>query len=455
MSLNRQCRLLICWFCLWLPLGAAAANSLEWNKGKDSLTADVRQIPLHDLLEQVAAQTGWQVYLEPGTTHSSSVKFKELPSGEGLRLLLGDLNFALVPQTNSAAHLYVFRTGMNKATERVSASKKKAAVHIRRIPNELLVQLKKGMSIDDLARQLGAKVIGYIPELNLYRLQFEDAAAADAARDSLVNNVTVDAVDYNYVMDQPPASYTVDGVSGSTPQLHLNPPPDTGRVIVGLVDTDVQSLGKELDSFLLKKLAVDDAVPSSGDAPSHGTTMLWDMLTSLSGATQGSTSVQFVSVNVFGADGQATTFDVAAGTVLAVNNGANIINWSLGSSGDSAVLANIVKQLSSRGIAMVAASGNQPTGEPFYPAGYSGVMPVTATQQGQLAPYANIWPGVSVAAPGSSLINYRGTTWLSQGTSDSAAYMTGFAAGLMSGGTSWADAQSIIRNKFAVPGGSK
>ncbi len=114
----------------------------------------------------------------------------------------------------------------------------------RLIPNELIVRLKPGAKIDDLARLLGAKVIGRIDSLNAYRLQFEDQTAADAARQQLAANPDVASVDSNYSMDRPPAPV---GVQGSNlpppPQLQLKPPPSNGRVIVGLVDTAVQTLG--------------------------------------------------------------------------------------------------------------------------------------------------------------------------------------------------------------------
>ena len=50
------------------------------------------------------------------------------------------------------------------------------------------MRLKPGAKIDDLARSLGAKVIGRIDSLNAYRLQFQDQAAADTAREQLAAN---------------------------------------------------------------------------------------------------------------------------------------------------------------------------------------------------------------------------------------------------------------------------
>src|SRR5205823_11766232 len=124
-----------------------------------------------------------------GTTHIVSAKFKDLPPGEALRLLLGDLNFALVPETNASPRLFVFRTSRQNATQLVTVPK--AGGRGKIIANELVLRLKPGANIDEVARSLGAKVIGRIPGMNAYRLQFENADAASAARDQLAANPDV------------------------------------------------------------------------------------------------------------------------------------------------------------------------------------------------------------------------------------------------------------------------
>src|SRR5947207_3159531 len=84
-----------------------AEDTLYWNTVRGKVTADIQSVRLEPLLEAIAKRTGWQVYLESNTTFNVSAKFKELPTGDALRTLLGDLNFALVPQTNSHSRLYV------------------------------------------------------------------------------------------------------------------------------------------------------------------------------------------------------------------------------------------------------------------------------------------------------------------------------------------------------------
>src|ERR1700691_4536223 len=143
-------------FCLLLTLGlsaqAATTNSLVWHTATDRVSADMHGELLWPLLEDIAHKTGWHIFVEPGAERNTSAKFKDLPSGEALKMLLGDLNFALVPKTNSPPRLYVFRTTMHNATKQVNAAKTP-----RRVANELLIRVKPGTDIDALAKMFGAK----------------------------------------------------------------------------------------------------------------------------------------------------------------------------------------------------------------------------------------------------------------------------------------------------------
>ena len=112
-----------------------------------------------------------------------------------------------MPETNASPKLFVFRTTMENATQSVRpANPATSAAKGKIIPNELIVRLKPGAKIDELAKLLGAKVIGRIDSLNAYRLQFEDQAAADAARQQLATNPDVASVDSNYSIDRPAGS---------------------------------------------------------------------------------------------------------------------------------------------------------------------------------------------------------------------------------------------------------
>ncbi len=446
------------WRCLiallilaWGFLAGAQTNSLVWHKAGDRVDADVHNEALLPLLKTIAIQTGWHVYVEPGSTRSGSAKFKNLPSGEALKMLLGDLNFALVPQTNGLSDLYVFRTAMKNATHLVSTQKPK------HVPNELLVKVKPGTNIDALARLLGAKITGRLDKYGVYRLQFSDADATSAALSQLQLDSDVQAVDYDYYFDPPPTPESISPSAAPVGQLslQLNPPPSSGKTIIGLIDTDVQSLGADLNQFILQQINVAGD-PSSDSSITHGTAMAYTILQAIENSTgSGSTSVQILPVNVYGgSDEQTTSYDVALGIQAAVNAGATVLNMSLGSSGDSSVLDGVVAQAAQDGIVMFAAAGNNPIDAPYYPAADNGVVPVTAlSQQGQLASYANSWADPSmIALPGTGVVYYDGEPWVVQGTSTSTAIATGAFYGNMFK-NSWTPTQTIsaMQARFTVP----
>jgi hypothetical protein len=452
-------RLLLLGFCFTCVASfGATTNLLAWNKANDRVTADVRDWGLIGLLEGIAGQTGWHIFVEPDNSFKSSVKFKELPSGEALRILLGDMNFALMPQTNGSQRLYVFRTTMKNATQQVRASAvAKTAAKAKRVPNELIVRVKPGTDIDQLARLFGAKVTGRLPELDTYRLEFSDEAAAENARTLLADTTGVTSVDYNYYFDQPQPTREYAGNAGvSAPSLKLNPPGSSGRVVVGLIDTAVQPLGNDLDQFLLKQLSVAGQANLDSPTPLHGTSMAETILRSLEGVTKGNTSAQILPVDVYGAGGETTTWNVAMGIAQAVNNGATLLNLSLGGAVDSPLLQDMVAQVAAKGIPIFAAAGNEPVATPFYPAAYPQVIAVTGGNREGISSYANHGNFVDVVAPDASIVSYGNRQWYVVGTSAASAFTAGVAAGMADKmGPNWNGIVQNIQRTFPVPGTSK
>ena len=143
--------------------------------------------------------------------------------------LLGSLNFTK-DASNGVTRLLVYRTLPGAATQDIEPAAPEVARDYR-IPNELLVRLKRNSteSIDDLAKALGAKIVGRDDRLKLYRLQFADADAANAAATQLNSDPSVGSVDSNYVVDRPTPvqSAPVTGVTGPTPAPPARSRPST------------------------------------------------------------------------------------------------------------------------------------------------------------------------------------------------------------------------------------
>ncbi len=439
--------------CLSVAFSFAATaqtNSLVWNRANGRVDANIHNEPLLPLLKSIAAQTGWHVYVEPGATLDASTKFKNLAAGDALKMLLGDLNFALVPKVNGPSQLYVFRTAMKKATHLVDAKTPK------HVANELMVKVKPGTDIKALAKKLGAKVIGSMDKYGVYLLQFGNTDATDTALSQLQQDSDVQAVDYNYAFDPPPTPQAVSSASAPQIPLTLNPPPSSGKVIVGLVDTylDPQSLGADAAQFILPQVNVADGT-SSDTGPTHADAMAALILQAIANSTQSTgTSVQILPVNVYGSGETTTSYNVAKGVQAAVDAGATVINMSLGSSGNSSVLAALLQQATSDGITSFGAAGNTPMDAPYYPAADTGVIAVTALgQPGQLAPYANSWADPTMLAlPGTGVFNYDNQSWVVQGTSAATAISSGIYAGNQAA-HGWPQQQILnaMETKFSVP----
>lgn len=417
-----------------------AADSLTWNTNQDRVSANISSAPVLPVLEAVAHYTGWHVFVESNMTRTVSTKFQDLPTGEALRMLLGDLNFAIVPQTNGPDHLYVFRTSLGNARILIHPSDLVSKVsRSGKIPNQLIVTLKPGAKIEALDCLGDAHVTGRMDTIHAYRVEFKDANAAQAARDCLSKNPEVVSVDSNYSMEPPNIPL---GVGNASPQFNLTPKASSGncQVVIGLVDTHVQPVGQGLDQFLLPAISEAGCSAAPSSQLTHGTAMLnvlaQGLAQGLSGGVQAKassqqTSVKILPVDVYGCNETTSTFDVANGIYQAINGGANMINLSLGGTGDSSFLQNLIQQGESQGVVFFAAAGNQPVATPFYPAAYPGVQAVTASSApGQLADYADHGSFVNLMLPGTGIVPYDGQSWAVTGTSTATAYATGIAAGL-------------------------
>ncbi len=412
--------------CLALPLAVAGSpppatgtNALSWRVKQNQVDAEIQEWNLPKLLKKIASATGWKVYVEPGTTQEVSAKFKNLPQDEALRRLLGKLNY-FRDETNGVSRLFVFQTASKAATQMVQAEKKDY-----RIPNELLVKLKGSPtnSIDQLARQLGAKVIGRDDKIGFYRLQFADGSTADGALQSLAGNPSVAAADSNYMVDPPtPFQLTQAGPAPAGSLFNLNPP-DVNGPIVGLIDTAVDP-PDQFQKYMLTPVSVVGTPDAPTDQPSHGTAMLETLL---GGMAADPAMVQ--PVIVYSGDQSTTTYDLMNGIIKAINLGDNPISISSGGTGNSSVLGDLIAEAGQKGIQFVAAAGNTPGTEDTYPAAYPGVLAVTASgPDGKLASYADDGKFVQAIEPGTAPVVYNGQEWIVQGTSPATATMAGSIA---------------------------
>ncbi|HEA64852.1 MAG TPA: peptidase S8 [Candidatus Aminicenantes bacterium] len=138
---------------------------------------------------------------------------------------------------------------------------------------------------------------------------------------------------------------------------------------------------------------------------------------------------KILPVKVMDDQGSGFYFDMAAGIIWAADNGADVINLSLGGPIESLFLENALKDAYDKNIVIVAAAGND-AGAVLYPAAYDDYcLAVAATDDNDSWwDWSNYGPEVDVAAPGVDIISLV-PTWYpaSQGWSDPRPY--GVASG--------------------------
>lgn len=144
---------------------------------------------------------------------------------------------------------------------------------------------------------------------------------------------------------------------------------------------------------------------------------------------------EIVSIRVTDETGSSNSFTLAEGIMQAADAGAEVINISMGSYGDSSMVADAVAYAQDQGAVIVASSGNEGLDTMAYPAAYDGVISVGAVEQaGNHLDFSNSSENLNITAPGFEVNAAWGDEQLTafSGTSASAPFVSGAIAATMS-----------------------
>jgi subtilisin family serine protease len=139
---------------------------------------------------------------------------------------------------------------------------------------------------------------------------------------------------------------------------------------------------------------------------------------------------RLMTVRVLDEDALGWESDVIAGLDYAVANGAKVINMSLGLAQPGPLLADSVARAEARGVLLVAAAGNT-GGTILYPAAYSSVLSVGASDQNDgRAGFSAFGARLDLLAPGVDILStWNGVPYFARsGTSMAAPQVAGVAA---------------------------
>lgn len=209
-------------------------------------------------------------------------------------------------------------------------------------------------------------------------------------------------------------------------------------VIIAVVDTGVDYNHEDLAGKVIKGYDFVNGDYDPKDDHGHGTHVA-GIIGAISNNGRGIAGVcpgcSVLAMKVVTADGSGSNSWIANGIANAANSGAKVINLSLGGLERAQTIELAVQQAYQRGVVIVAASGNDGSPSPLYPAALPEVISVGATDRyGDHASFSNYGSTLELAAPGqaiySTLPGNSYEAW--NGTSMAAPHVAGLAGLLLS-----------------------
>lgn len=321
-----------------------------------------------------------------------------------------------------------------------------------------IIKLANGSDISSVAADHNAVVAESIPTLDIFLLESDYTnLQSQLVNDSRVVSVSEDSV----IVGQPRYAGAVGQEleaqpwnSGDDPSTAYSKQWATSSIRLGKahsisqgegITVAVLDTGIDLDHALFQGKLVagydfvdDDTVPAEvrdgfdqdGDVDidegaGHGTHVAGIIALTAPKA-------KIMPIRIFDDEGKGLYFDLVAGFIYAVDNGADVINLSGSGSDDANFLADAIAYAETHGVVVVSAGGVNSLG---YPAGYSSVISVGASDQldyptdfSNFSALAN-----TVYAPGLSIISGYddGSYAMWTGNSMATPFVAGTAALLM------------------------
>lgn len=193
----------------------------------------------------------------------------------------------------------------------------------------------------------------------------------------------------------------------------------SGSARIAILDTGVRSTHADLVGRVVAQYDFYNDDPDASDDQGHGTHVAGiagarggnaDGLTGVAwGANIGFVVAKVCTPTFFGLNAECPSSALAAGITWAVDNGADVLNISLGGTDPSETERLALAYARDQGALPFCAAGNSGVQGVLYPAAFAECVAVSATDWGDdLASYSNWGPEVVLAAPGGDSENPSG-----------------------------------------------
>ena len=213
----------------------------------------------------------------------------------------------------------------------------------------------------------------------------------------------------------------------------------SSQVKIAIIDTGIDKDHPDLTGKIVNRANLT-TTRSDDDLNGHGTHVA-GIAAAITNNRVGVAGTGFdaslMSVKVLNDSGSGYYSWIANGIKWAADNGAKVINLSLGGSSSSKTLEEAVNYAWNKGVILACAAGNDGVSSPLYPAYYQNCLATAATDKSDIkTSWSNYGSWVDVAAPGLEIFstlpnhNARLTKTKNYGSLSGTSMATPFVAGL-------------------------
>ncbi|MFE3573134.1 S8 family serine peptidase [Lysinibacillus sp. NPDC059133] len=317
---------------------------------------------------------------------------------------------ALMVPTTSAFAEAPQKTAKNQDLVKVASNKDQTVKNQKEwISKDTIIVKHSGLD-KNVHNKIGAKVIRSIPSLGYDVIQLNkgtdlEKAVSFYAKQKGVKNVSPSYLYHSFGTKTDPKKQDMYHLNlleiDKALQLAGN-----NDVKVAVIDSGVDFKHPDLKSQVLPPYnAVAPANTSyPGDHGTHVAGIIGAAKDNGIGGHGINPNAKILPIDVFNGKDGANDFIIAQGILYAIEQGADVINMSLGGYGDNPLMEEAVQKAIEKGVTVVAAAGNESTDNYSFPASYEGVISVGSTNdRNKLSSYSNYGPSVDLVAPGEEI----------------------------------------------------
>ena len=317
------------------------------------------------------------------------------------------------------------------------------------VPGRILVKPKSGISETNFVQKLSLRNISHtrtLPQQNIRVLSVAEEQA-DSLIASLRKDPDIEFAERDYLAKA--AFVPNDPYVSSGSEWHLakiqapeawNLNTGSTNTVIAILDSGINPAHPDLQGQTLSGYDFVNNSNAPIDDFGHGTAVAGVIVAAGNnglGVVGVAYGARVLPVKVMDSSGFASYSCIAEGIKYAVDQGARVINLSMGGSSASSTLQDAVNYAWSNNVLVVAAAGNTANNTPQYPAACDHVVGVSATEPDDtLATFSSYGDDVMLSAPGDTIwttqrdLNNPYGSW--RGTSFSSPIVAGVAALMIS-----------------------